>query len=62
MDNFRILQLEKLTNFKNFFDLENYRSSKNIQIMDLFIHSIIRTTRNFADSHICQLIEINFDT
>ena len=56
MDNFRILQLEKLTNFKNFFDLENYRSSKNIQIMDLFIHSIIRTTRNFADSHICQLI------
>ena len=49
-------QLEKLTNFKNFLNLEHCRNAKNYQILKLFVHSIFSTTRDFADSHICLLI------
>ena len=58
---FLISRIGQLTNFQNFVNSKNYCNSKNRRILELFFHSIFRTTRNFLDSYIGPLLKINFD-
>ena len=50
----------KIGNFWNFDSLTNFQNSEN-QILKLIIHLILRTTRYFANSHICPSISFNFE-
>ena len=55
---------------RNFWNLPNQKFKKNsnykflefskLAIAELFVHSIFLITHNFATSHICLLIKINF--
>ena len=51
-----IFQIINFWNLNFLFNLGNYLNFKNQQILELFVHSIFRTTRNFADYHICPSI------
>ena len=57
---FGIFQIGKPRNFEIFAIWRIKVWLQKFAILELFIHSIFYTTPNFANSHICPLILINF--
>ena len=53
---FGLFQIRKLRNFKIFSIRKIKVCLQKLAILELFVHSIFRTTRNFANSEICFLI------
>ena len=53
---FGIVQIGKLRNFEIFPIWKIKVWLQKLPILKLFVHSIFRTTRNFANSHMCPLI------
>ena len=53
---FEIVRIGKLRNLKKFVIRKIKVCLQKMAILELFVHSIFRTTRNFANSQICSLI------
>ena len=53
---FGVVQIGKLRNFKIFAIWKIKVWLQKLAILELFVHSIFRIIRNFANSHICSLI------
>ena len=55
---FGIVQIGKLGNFKTFSTWKIKVWLQKLAILELFVHSIFRTTRNFSNSHISTFFHI----
>ena len=54
-----IAEIGKLRNFEIFLIWKIKVWLQKLAISELIVHSIFRTTRNFAHSHVCPLMHVN---